>query len=204
MKNLQDANFQLLFDRETLLQALQKLAATLDKSVRWISISYQGGKASITAGTATSVVPAKGHWEETIFVDAEWVRLSATLLPNVDPLSLRVTKGRFYTNTYSQECRLSLPVKNDTKPSISAKNREARISKAAALLSDFRVTNEAIEALIKSVTAHREPNWQPEEKALITAVAKAWIQLAPLGVETNDLRTFLDDAIRYAFVGKSE
>jgi hypothetical protein len=204
MTNLLDIESHLLFDRQTLLLALKKLAASLEKSVRWISISYADGKSVITAGTACAVVPAEGNWDEPIFVDAAWVRLSATLLANVDPVSLRVKNGRFYTNTYSQECRLCLPERADTKPSISAKSREKRISKAAAFLGDFRITEKAVEGLVNSIQSQRDPLWQPNETAMVSAVAKAWIQLAPLGVETTDLRKFLDDAIRYAFVGGKE
>jgi hypothetical protein len=145
-----------------------------------------------------------GNWDETIFVDAEWVRIMATLLPDVNPVSLLIKNGRFYTNTYSQSCRLSLPRRTDTTRKLSAKSRETRISKAAALLSDFRVTERTLERLVNSIQAQREPLWQPEEKAMIAAVAKAWAQLAPLGVETSDLRTFLDETIRHAFIGKKE
>jgi hypothetical protein len=204
MTDLHDANYHLLFDRETLFEALKTLAADLEPSVHWISISYKDGKSRITAGVSSSVIPATGHWDGTIFVDAEWVRLMATLLPDINPLSLRIKNGRFYTNTYSQSCRLSLPRRTDTRNKLSAKNRETRISKAAALLGDFRVTERSLETLVNSIRAQREPLWQPEEKAMIAAVAKAWTQLAPLGVETSDLRTFLDEAIRYAFVRNKE
>jgi len=204
MTDLHDANYHLLFDREKLLKALKILAADLEPSVHWISVSHQDGMASITAGVSRSVIPATGHWDETIYVDAEWVRLMATLLPDVNPLSLRIKNGRFYTNTYSQSCRLSLPRRTDTSNKLSAKSRKTRISKAAALLSDFRVTERALETLVNSIQAQREPLWQPEEKTMISTVAKAWAQLAPLGVETSDLRAFLDESIRYAFVGKKE
>jgi hypothetical protein len=39
---------------------------------------------------------------------------------------------------------------------------------------------------------------------MIATVAKAWIVLAPLGVETSDLRSLIDNAVRNAFTGKSK
>src|ERR1035438_6476541 len=166
MTDLHDANYELLIDREKLLEALKTLAVDLEPSVHWISISHQDGKTSITARASRSIIPAMGHWDETIFVDAEWVRVMATLLPDVNPLSLRIKNGRFYTNTYSQSCRLSLPRRTDTRSKLSVKSRETRISRAAALLSDFRVTEKTLEGLVNSIQAQREPLWQPEEKAI--------------------------------------
>jgi len=39
---------------------------------------------------------------------------------------------------------------------------------------------------------------------MIATVAKAWIVLAPLGVETSDLRSLIDNAVRNALQGSQK
>ena len=47
-------------------------------------------------------------------------------------------------------------------------------------------------------------SWQEGEETMITAVSKAWAILAPLGVETSDLRSLMDRAVRTAWKTKKD
>jgi len=49
------------------------------------------------------------------------------------------------------------------------------------------------------VRARGTASWCVEEKKMMAIVAKAWLLLASLGVETSDIRRLVDSAIRHAW-----
>ena len=56
-----------------------------------------------------------------------------------------------------------------------------------------------LEALVAEARARGPASWRPEEKKMIALVARAWEMLAPLGVETSDIRRLVDKAVRNAW-----
>jgi len=190
----------LLVSRERLQHALGILAGSLDSKTRWASLSHKDGQLKIVAGMTNCDVEAKGHWPETIFIDANWVRGMGGLIPPGDPIILRAEGGHFYTNRFSQLCRLDIPQSGGNDPtSVSRKSRANRVDKAAKLLSPFRVSPEDLESMIESVQSRGVSVWRRDERQMVALVAKAWAVLAPLGVETGDLRDLIDNAVTNAF-----
>ena len=123
----------------------------------------------------------------------------AKLLPKGDPIFLRTNGGLFYTNNFSQTFRLSLPRKSLAGQQISKVYREQCLEKAATLLKPFRITPDDLEKMVDGVQTRGPSSWLRQEKAMIELTAKAWAVLAPLGVETGDLRVVINEAVRTAF-----
>ena len=43
------------------------------------------------------------------------------------------------------------------------------------------------------------PSWSEEDKKMLAIIARAWVLLAPLGVETADIRRLVNNAVRNAW-----
>ena len=63
----------------------------------------------------------------------------------------------------------------------------------------LRIRRSHLEELVSEVRARGTASWSGEEKKLIAITAKAWVLLAPLGVETSDIRRLVDKAVRNAW-----
>jgi hypothetical protein len=78
-------------------------------------------------------------------------------------------------------------------------DEERLILDAACILKPLRIDREALESLVVEARARGPAQWRPEEKKMIARVARVWEILAPLGVETSDIRRLVDKAVRNAW-----
>ena len=62
-----------------------------------------------------------------------------------------------------------------------------------------RETNKDLEQLVAEARAKGSASWSIEEKRMASIVAKAWVLLAPLGIETTDIRRLVNKAVRNAW-----
>jgi hypothetical protein len=56
-----------------------------------------------------------------------------------------------------------------------------------------------LEELIAEARAKGTASWSTDEKRMTAIVAKAWVLLAPLGVETTDIRRLIEKTVRNAW-----
>jgi hypothetical protein len=70
---------------------------------------------------------------------------------------------------------------------------------AARILKPLRITKWDLALLVVEARGKGKPSWSEEDKKMIAMIAKAWMLLAPLGVETADLRRLVNDAVRNAW-----
>jgi hypothetical protein len=124
-------------------------------------------------------------------------------MPAGDPIHLRVDAGRLYANRYSEPCAWTpgeqpVPAEPPTiePPTI---DENLLILKAARILKPLRIERSHLEELVSEGRARGTASWSVEEKKMITIVAKAWVLLAPMGVETSDIRRLVDSAVRNAW-----
>jgi hypothetical protein len=73
------------------------------------------------------------------------------------------------------------------------------ILEAARLLSPLLITKWDLAALVVEAGERGTPSWSEEDKKMLAIIAKAWVLLAPLGVETADIRRLVDQAVRNAW-----
>ena len=73
------------------------------------------------------------------------------------------------------------------------------ILEAARILKPLLITKWDLVALVVEARARGTASWSEEDKKMIAIIAKAWVLLAPLGVETADLRRLVNDAVRNAW-----
>ena len=146
---------------------------------------------------------AQGSWPLTIIVGPSWVRRLAKSLPPGDPVLLRVENGRMYANKYSEPCGWST-VEDPLNPSLGKVTEARRISEAATVLKPFLVGREDIQALVEMARKRGRVTWLESEETMISAESKAWALLAPLGVETSDLRDLVDGAVRNAWEAEKD
>lgn len=216
----------LIVRRADLAEALRIVAKVRGRRVSGATIRFEDGWLFVAAGDAIAKAPAQGVWPLTIIVGPAWVRRLAKYLPLGDPVFLRVENGRLYVNKYSEPCECSSE-KSPLHPwlggvnyervvrkaeaaedkrihEISDVNEERRILKAATVLKPFRVGREDLDTLVATTRNRRPVSWQEDEQSMISAVSKAWALLAPFGVETSDLRSLVDGAVRNAWKVKKD
>jgi hypothetical protein len=159
----------------------------------------------IAVGEADFAIAAEGKWARPVSIDASWIQKMNRLLPAGNPLVLRVEKKHFYINSFGVPCH-EVAKKKAPAPSNVEPSRETlrSIGQAAKLLEPFHVTVQDVIELVKKAQRAGPPFWTTDATKMIATVAKAWIVLAPLGVETSDLRSLIDNAVRNAFTGKSK
>jgi len=196
---------ELIVSRKELVQALRTASLGVKKTTQAHGVRGCGGDAclsfsdgclNIEAGETSFVVPVSGQWPETIFVDANWVRRLAMKLPAGDPLRIRVADDRLYVARYSEPCsREPQPVADDV-------DKQALILKAAQILKPLRLTAADLEEAVEAARARGPALWRVEDRKMMPLVAEAWLLLAPLGIETSDLRRLVDKAVRDAWKTK--
>lgn len=201
MNSNESTQFDVLVRREELREAISVLSGALDARTRWASITMSNGQLSLTAGESNQVITASGEWPDTVFFRVNWVREMTALLPQTNPIRLRVQDGRFLTNSFSIPCRFRLPHRSNASK-LAPQREKQRIERAAKILAPFFIRTEDIEALVTEAIMFGESRWQPEQSAMINATAKAWTVLAPLGVEIDDIRVLMEESIRHALVRK--
>jgi hypothetical protein len=184
--------------RADLANALEIVAGVMGKRVSGASLRFEDGWLYIEAGNAVAKASARGVWPLTIIVGASWVRRLAKSLPADDPVRLHVNDGRLYANRYSEPC-VWTSIERPLKPEAPEMDEKRLILEAARVLKPLRIRREDLESLVGEARARGPALWRVEEKKMIGLVSKAWSMLAPLGVETADIRRLVDDGIRHAW-----
>ena len=193
----------LIVARTDLAEALGIVSCLMGRRVQAASLRFEDGWLFITAGMGVAKAPAQGDWPLTIIVGSSWVRRLAKSLPPGDPVLLHVENGRLYANKYSEPCQWSA-VERPLHPSLEKVTEERRILEAATVLKPYLVGREGIETLVKTARNRGPATWLESEETMISAVSRAWAILAPLGVETSDLRNLVDSAVRNAWEAKKD
>lgn len=188
----------LIVPRADLAEALGIVSRLMGRRVTGASLRFEDGWLFITAGMGVAKAPVQGDWPLTIIVGSSWVRRLAKSLPPGDPVLLHVENGRLYANKYSEPCKWSA-VANPLDPSLGIFTEEQRIFEAATVRKPFLVGKGDIQSLVKTARKRGPATWLESEETMISAVSKAWAILAPLGVETLDLRNLVDGAVRNAW-----
>jgi hypothetical protein len=184
--------------RADLVQALKIVARAIGKRPGDASFRYEDGCLSIEAGNTVADAPARGTWPLPIFVGTSWVRRLAKRMPTGDPIHLRVDAGRLYANRYSEPCAWT-PREQPVLAEPPTIDENLLILEASRILRPLRIRRSHLEELVSEARARGTASWSEEEKKMIAIVAKAWVLLAPLGVETSDLRRLVDQAVRNAW-----
>jgi hypothetical protein len=70
---------------------------------------------------------------------------------------------------------------------------------ASRILKPLLIKRSDLEALVAEADARGTASWSEEEKKMIAIIAKAWVLLAPLGVETADIHRMVNNAVRNAW-----
>lgn len=193
-----DPRYALEVSRADLAKALRIVARRIGKCPGDASFRFEDGILSIEAANTVEDAPARGTWPLPIFVGVSWVRRLAKRMPAGDPILLRVDAGRLYANRYSEPCAWTpreLPA--IAEPLVI--DEKLLILEAARILKPLRIRRSHLEEVVSEARARGTASWSMEEKKMIAIVAKAWILLAPMGVETSDIRRLVDNAVRNAW-----
>jgi hypothetical protein len=193
-----DPRYGLEVSRADLAQALKIVARAIGKRPVDASFRFEDGSLSIEADNTVADAPARGTWPLPIFVGASWVRRLAKRLPAGEPIGLHVDAGRLYANRYSEPCAWT-PREQPMPAEPPTIDENLLILEAARVLKLLRITTTQLEELVSEARARGTASWSVEERKMIAIVAKAWVLLAPMGVETSDIRRLVDDAVRNAW-----
>ena len=193
-----DPRYGLEVSRADLAQALKIVARAICKRPGDASFRFEDGCLSIEADNTVADAPARGTWPLPIFVGASWVRRLARRMPAGDPVHLRVDAGRLYANRYSEPCAWT-PREQPAPTEPPTIDENLSILEAARILKPLRIRRSHLEELVSEARARGTASWSGEEKRMIATVAKAWVLLAPTGVETSDMRRLVDKAVRNAW-----
>jgi hypothetical protein len=191
-----DPQYELDVDRADLVQALKIIARVVAKSPCDASFRFENGCLSIAAGETMADTPARGTWPLPIFVGATWVRRLARSMPPGNPVHLRVNAGRLHANRYSEPCTWAPMHQAPPTLELIATDENRLILEAARILKPLLTNREALESLVLETRARGPAQWRQEEKKMIALMARAWEILAPLGVETSDIRRLVEKAVR--------
>jgi hypothetical protein len=159
------------------------------------SLQFEDGWLYIESGSGIVKAPARGTWPLTIIVGKSWVRRLAKSMPAGDPVRLRVDEGRLYANRYSEPCSwtaVEQPI-NPKRP------QSDEILEAARILKPLLIKRSDIETMVAEASARGTPSWSEEDKKMIAIIGKAWVLLAPMGVETSDICRLVNNAVRNAW-----
>ena len=188
--------------RDDLSKAVRIVSKLVDKWNKGVSLRFEDGWLYIEAGHGHAVAkaPARGSWPLTIIVGLSWVRRLAKNMPAGDPVLLHVNveENRLYTNRYSERCSWTT-VDSPFHPEVPGLDVKAVISEAAEILKPLLINREDLEKLVSETHAQGASTWTPQEKKMITIIAKAWALLAPLGIAPADIRRLADNAVRNAW-----
>ncbi len=197
------SQYEVRVEREELLRYLAVLSKSISANDKVARISFDDGWLMIAVGEADFAIAAEGKWAKPVSIDASWIQKMNRLLPAGNPLELRVEKKHFYINSFGVPCHEVAKKKASASSKVEPSREALRsIGHAAKLLGPFHVTAQDVIDLVKKAQRTGPPSWTADETKMIAAVAKAWMFLAPLGVETFDLRSLIDNAVRNAFSRK--
>jgi hypothetical protein len=192
-----------IVERKDMAEALGIVSRQMGRRISGATIRFEDGWLWVAAGNAAAKAPGQGYWPHSIIVGPAWVRRLAKSLPPGNPVFLRVENGRLYANKYSEPCRwttANFPI----LPSLGGLDENRRILEAATALKGFLVDKDDLQSLTEMARKRGPTAWREDEQTMISAVGAAWALLAPLGVETADLRDLIDGAVRNAWKPKKE
>ncbi len=84
-------------------------------------------------------------------------------------------------------------------PDLPQIDEDGLIEEAAKVLKPLLIKRSDLEELVAEARAKGTASWSTDEKKMTSIVAKAWVILAPLGIETTDIRRLVDKAVRNAW-----
>jgi hypothetical protein len=193
-----NAVHHLAIPRSDLISSIQFVSVWMGKWARSVTLSFESGSLVIEAGESMMKVSARGEWPEPIMTDASWVRVIAKNMPEGNPIRLCVQDGKLSTNKFSVPCVLASeglpPIPEPPEP-----DEKRLILEAVQTLKPLLLTQKDVEKMVSEARARGSSTWFHHDKKMIAIVARAWKLLAPLGVETGDIRRFVDDAVRNAW-----
>jgi hypothetical protein len=189
---------RLEISRADFTRSLKTVARGIRKGETFAGIRYEDGWLHIESSKVAAEAPARGTWPEKIFVNALWVRRLASRMPPGDPIHLSVSDGRIHVGRYSEPCATPPQEEREATdaPEVDA---QGLIAEAAKILKPLRVSPVDLNTLFEEARARGAAPWRTEEKKMIALIAKAWEKLAPLGIETADLRRLVEKAVRNAW-----
>jgi hypothetical protein len=193
-----DSLYDLEVSRADLAQTLKIVARAIGKGTGDASFRFENGSLSVEAANTVAETAARGTWPLPIFAGLSWVRRLAKRMPAGNPIHLRVEAGRLYANRYSEPCAWT-PRQQPAAAEPPSIDEDLLITEAARILKPLRVRRSQLEKLISDAHTRGAAAWSAEEKKMIAIVAKAWVVLAPLGVETTDLHQLVNNAVRNAW-----
>lgn len=193
-----DPPYELEVSRADLTQALKTISRSIGKRPGDAGLRFENGCLSIEAANTTAEAPARGIWPVPIFVGYSWVRQIAKKMPVGDPIRLRVADKRIYANRYSEPCATA-PREYPVDSEIPQADEQQVIQEAARILKPLLITVSDLQQLVAEAVPKETVSWSAEEKKMMRLVTKAWLLLAPLGVEIADIRRLIDKAVRNAW-----
>jgi hypothetical protein len=192
--------------RAEMVLAVKTVARAIGNRRGGARLRFEDARLVIEVEGTVAEVPANGSWPLPIYVRGTWVRMLAKRMPAGDPIHLRVEAGRLHANRYSESCSL-VPIEPPLPAEPSRERFQASpviddnisIAEAARILKPLFVKQSDLEAVVVEARARGTPSWSEEEKRMIAIIAKAWVLLAPMGVETSDIRRLVNNAVRNAW-----
>ncbi len=192
-----DLPYELEVSRVALSKSLNAIAKEIRDAPGEVRLNYENGQLYIEAGHTSSGVPAKGTWPLPVFVQQTWILSLTRRLPPGDPIQLRVDAGRLYANLYSEPCSW-MPRVTPVSIDVLTNEENLLIAEAAKILTLVHIKKSDLEELVLTNRARPQPH-SARDKKMISIIAKAWQLLAPLGIETSDIKNLADNAVRNAW-----
>jgi hypothetical protein len=193
-----DSLYELEVSQADLAQTLKIVARAISKGTGDASFRFENGSLSVESANTVAEMAARGTWPFPIFAGVSWVLRLAKRVPAGEPIHLRVEAGRLYANRYSEPCAWT-PGKQPAAAEPPPIDEDLLIAEAARILKPLRARRSQLEKLVSDAHARGTASWSAEEKRMIAIIAKAWVVLAPLDVETADLRQLVNNAVRNAW-----
>lgn len=188
----------LAIGRAELTHALKIVTRRIGKYAGEASLRFENGLLSVEAHGTVASAPASGAWPNPIFVQASWVRRLARRMPPGDPLRLEIKEDRICLERYSEPCAMT-PTVIPGNPDLPQIDETRLIEEAAKVLKPLLIKRSDLEKLVAEAQAKGASSWSADDKKMTSIVAKAWVLLAPLGIETTDIRRLVDKAVRNAW-----
>jgi hypothetical protein len=183
-----EINTELLVDRDEFTRALRNVVVRCGpKSARIASLRFEDGMLHICAGTVIAAIPATGSWPWTVVTGWSWVSRLAAKPLKTNPVRVYMENGRVYAEPFSNPCRLPDPGE-PLEPEIPPPNSKLALERAARILAPLLVSSSELDQIVRQA-ASRKPLWQEDDRKVVAIVAKAWAELACLGVDPSDFHS---------------
>jgi hypothetical protein len=189
---------ELAVDRTQFLKALKFVSKGMRKFAGDASLVFDNDQFCIEACEVSMTATATGIWPVPIYVRASWLRQMAKTPPAGDPVHLKIADGRIFADRYSSTCAL-VPRAAETIAEPSLINADRMIDEAAKILKPLRIKRAYLDSLIANAPHKKEIRWSPDERRMAAIIAKAWLLLAPLGIEMSDIRELVDNTVLNAW-----